>query len=184
MVIGESVATAMLAAVLSVVAGMGTGMGTGMATLTPVPPTDAVRRLAPSQGWQWPFAPQPAVERGFDPPDQPWLPGHRGVDLRAAVGQPVLAPTAGQVTFSGPLAGRGVLVVTHANGLRSTFEPVVAGLAVGQKVAPGQRVAQVSGVAGHCAPAVCLHWGVLRGLTYLDPLSFLDRRPVVLLPLS
>lgn len=175
MPIGGSVATVLLAALSLVVAG---------GSLTAVPSTDPPGHPGPSQGWQWPLAPEPAVERGFDRPDQPWLPGHRGVDLRATAGQPVLAPTSGRVTFSGPLAGRGVLVVTHPNGLRSTFEPVEAGLAVGQGVAAGQRVAQVSGVGGHCAPVVCLHWGVLRERTYLDPLAFLGRRPVVLLPLN
>ncbi|MEO6996566.1 MAG: M23 family metallopeptidase [Terracoccus sp.] len=176
MAVGESVVAVVIAAVLSLVTSVG--------ALAPESATNPARRQSPSQGWQWPLAPQPAVERGFDPPDQSWLPGHRGVDLRAAVGQSVLAPTAGQVTFSGPLAGRGVLVVTHPNGLRSTFEPVVSGLAVGQSVLPGQRVARVSGVTGHCAPVFCLHWGVLRGRAYLDPLSFLSRWPVVLLPLS
>ncbi len=176
MAIGESVAAAVLGTVLSILAG-----GAGISAQ---PTTGVVRQASPSAGWQWPLAPQPEVERGFDPPDRPWLPGHRGVDLRAAVGQPVLAPAAGRVTYAGSLAGRGVVVVAHPNGLRSTFEPVVTGLAVGQHVAPGQPVAQVSGEAGHCAAAVCLHWGVLRERTYLDPLSFLARRPVVLLPLS
>lgn len=176
MPIGESVATTLLAAALSVVVAGG--------SLTAVPSTDPSGPPGPSQGWQWPIAPEPAVERGFDPPDQPWLPGHRGVDLRATAGQPVLAPTSGRITFSGPLAGRGVVVVAQPNGLRSTFEPVEAGLAVGEAVAAGQRVAQVSAVGGHCAPVVCLHWGVLRERTYLDPLVFLGRRPVVLLPLN
>ncbi len=176
MAIGESLAAAVLGTVLSIFASGG--------SITVVPTTGLARGPSPSQGWQWPLVPQPSVERGFDAPDRPWLPGHRGVDLRAAVGQSVLAPAAGRVTFSGSLAGRGVVVVAHPNGLRSTFEPVVTGLPVGQNVAPGQRVAQVSGVSGHCARAVCLHWGVLRGRTYLDPLSFLDRRPVVLLSLG
>ena len=176
MSIGESVAAAVLGTVLSIVMGGG--------SITAAPTTALAREPSPAQGWQWPLAPQPGVERGFDPPDQPWLRGHRGVDLRATVGQSVLAPAEGRVTFSGSLAGRGVVVLAHADGLRSTFEPVVTGLAMGQHVAPGQRVAQVSAMAGHCAPVVCLHWGVLRERTYLDPLSFLDRRPVVLLPLS
>ncbi|OFE16649.1 hypothetical protein BA895_03425 [Humibacillus sp. DSM 29435] len=176
MAIGESVAAAVLGTVLSVLA--------GSAGISAAPTPGLARQGSPSAEWQWPLAPQPEVERGFDPPDRPWLPGHRGVDLQATAGQPVLAPTSGQVTFSGPLAGRGVVVVTHPNGLRSTFEPVEAGLAVGQRVVPGQPVARVSSGAGHCAPARCLHWGVLRVRTYLDPLSLLAHRPVVLLPLN
>ena len=34
--------------------------------------------------WEWPLAPRPAVLRAFDPPDKPWMSGHRGVDLGAA----------------------------------------------------------------------------------------------------
>ncbi|MEP7333249.1 MAG: peptidoglycan DD-metalloendopeptidase family protein [Terracoccus sp.] len=176
MAIGESVAAVVLGTALSIFASGG--------SITAAPTTGLAREPSPSQRWQWPLVPQPSVERGFDLPDRPWLPGHRGVDLRAVVGQSVLAPAAGRVTFSGSLAGRGVVVVAHPNGLRSTFEPVVGGVAVGQNVAPGQRVAQVSGGAGHCAPIACLHWGVLRARAYLDPLSFLDRRPVLLLPLG
>ncbi|GAB3876383.1 murein hydrolase activator EnvC family protein [Terrabacter terrigena] len=133
--------------------------------------------------WAWPLDPEPSVERRFDPPEQPWLPGHRGVDLAAASGQSVQSPAAGTVTYSGRLAGRGVVVVAHDRGLRSTFEPVDGSVEVGATVARGERVGVVTSTAGHCAPAVCLHWGVLRGQTYLDPLSFVGRARIVLLPL-
>lgn len=133
--------------------------------------------------WAWPLEPTPSVERRFDPPDQPWLPGHRGVDLAAVSGQSVHAPAAGTVTFAGSLAGRGVLVVAHDGGLRSTFEPVDGAVAVGARVARGQVVGVVTSTPGHCAPDVCLHWGVRRGETYLDPLAFVGRARVVLLPL-
>jgi murein DD-endopeptidase MepM/ murein hydrolase activator NlpD len=124
------------------------------------------------------------VARRFDPPDQPWLPGHRGVDLVAGVGQVVRAPTGGTVTYTGRLAGRGVVVVTHAGGLRSTFEPVSARVRAGTVVAQGDPVGEVSSEAGHCIPATCLHWGVLRGRTYLDPLTFVGQGRIVLLPLG
>lgn len=149
----------------------------------PAPASRAAGVRVDTAGWRWPLQPQPRVERGFDPPDQPWLAGHRGVDLAASAGQPVLAPEAGRVSFSGVLAGRGVVVVTHPDGLRSSFEPITAALPSGAVVAPGQTVAVVSAVAGHCAPLTCLHWGVRRGTTYLDPLAFVGRAPLVLLPL-
>jgi murein DD-endopeptidase MepM/ murein hydrolase activator NlpD len=40
--------------------------------------------------------------------------------------------------------------------------------------------------AGHagCAAAACLHWGLRRGETYLDPLSLLRPPRVRLLPLG
>jgi hypothetical protein len=88
------------------------------------------------------------------------------------------------VTFAGALAGRGVVVVTHADGLRSTFEPVAAGPGVGAVVDEAEPVGFVTEEAGHCAPSTCLHWGVLHDRTYLDPLSFVGRPPIVLLPLD
>ena len=135
-------------------------------------------------GWVWPLTPKPEVERPFDGPRRRWEPGHRGVDLRASVGQEVRAPAAGEVAFAARLAGRSVLVVRHPGGLRSTFEPVVGSLPVGSPVAPGEAVGRVTDESTHCDPATCLHWGVLRGREYLDPLVLLGRAPVVLLPLG
>jgi murein DD-endopeptidase MepM/ murein hydrolase activator NlpD len=130
----------------------------------------------------------PAVARRFQPPPTLWGAGHRGVDLLAGVGQPVLAAGAGVVSFSGVIAGQGVLTVQHAGGLRTTYQPVTERLAVGTQVAAGQQVGAVDGTPGHCAPRTCLHWGLLSGTgatsTYLDPLSLLglDLSPPVLLP--
>ena len=126
----------------------------------------------------------------FDPPPQSWLPGHRGVDLAAAAGEPVLAPAPGVVTFAGPVAGRDVVVVTHDDGLRTSLEPVSATAPRGTRVAAGSAVGVVQGsgdggaVASHCAGA-CVHWGVRRGERYVDPLALLGERPaIVLLPLG
>ncbi len=150
-----------------------------------VPSGDVLTAGVPSTGrWGWPLAPAPAVVDRFVAPERPWSPGHRGVDLAAAVGQPVLAPDAGVVMFNGVIAGRGVVVVAHPGGLRSTFEPVQTSLPTGTPVARGQPVATVSATPGHCAPAICLHWGVLRTETYLDPLFFVVLLRVVLLPLA
>jgi murein DD-endopeptidase MepM/ murein hydrolase activator NlpD len=124
------------------------------------------------------------VVRRFDQPDQPWLAGHRGVDLAASVGQVVQSPAAGTVTYAGRIAGRGVLVVTHPGGLRTTLEPVSTTVTVGSAVAAADPVGIVSAEPSHCAPATCVHWGVLRGPTYLDPLTFVGRGRVVLLPLG
>ncbi|EWT01506.1 peptidase M23 [Intrasporangium oryzae NRRL B-24470] len=146
-------------------------------------PSVTARPLAGAGEWAWPLAPEPDVLARFAAPDPSWLPGHRGVDLAAGVRQVVLSPTAGVVSFSGVLAGRGVVVVAHPGGLRSTFEPVVDGPPVGSPVAAGAPIGMVGPTPGHCAPATCLHWGVLRGRTYLDPLEFVVRAPVVLLPL-
>lgn len=132
--------------------------------------------------WSWPLSPRPAVLRGFDPPERPWLSGHRGVDLRAAYnGAPVIAPAAGRVSFAGYVVDRPVLTVDHGNGLRSSFEPVDSTLKQGDAVGDGAVLGRV--LAGHCGEVPCLHWGVRRGEQYLNPLVFvMDLRPSILLP--
>lgn len=137
---------------------------------------------AGDESWRWPLAPQPAVVAGFDAPASPYAPGHRGVDVAASVGQPVLAAGAGVLAFAGRVAGRGVVTVAHAGGRRTTYEPVAAEAAVGAEIAAGQRIGSVTAAAGHCLPGTCLHWGLLVGETYADPLALLRSRRVRLLP--
>jgi len=156
--------------------------GTAVTAVTAVTPGTALAPGTAVSRWVWPIEPNHVVVHGFDPPATRWSSGHRGVDIAAAVGTSVLAPTDGQVSFVGMVAGRPVLVLTHAGGLRSTFEPVSTTAAVGQLVRRGEAVGTVAAYPGHCAPASCLHWGVLRGATYLDPLALLAGR-VILLPM-
>ncbi|MGY4772167.1 M23 family metallopeptidase [Kribbella sp. CWNU-51] len=131
----------------------------------------------------WPLQPRPQVVHGFELPAKPWLPGHRGVDLAGTPGQPVLAATAGTITYAGPLAGRGVVTVS-TDPRRTTYEPVVSALAVGAAVTPGTLIGHLSAAGSHCRPATCLHWGLIQGKQYLNPLTLVPDRPVRLLPLS
>jgi murein DD-endopeptidase MepM/ murein hydrolase activator NlpD len=119
----------------------------------------------------------------FDPPARQWLPGHRGVDLDASVGDLVRAAGAGRVTWAGPLAGRGVVVVRHPDGRRTTYEPVDPVVAVGDEVATGDPLGRLATGVGHCGGVVsCLHWGLRRDDDYLDPMLLLRRGRPVLLP--
>ncbi|MGW9118364.1 peptidoglycan DD-metalloendopeptidase family protein [Streptomyces sp. NPDC055663] len=144
----------------------------------------------PDGGRSWPMAGRPAVVRGWEPPADAYGRGHRGVDLAAEPGAAVLAAASGQVSFAGRVAGRGVLAIEVAGSgdppLRTTYEPVRALVAKGEKVVAGQMVAIVEAGPFHCA-AGCLHWGLRRGDAYLDPLSLLPpsllrRGPSRLLP--
>jgi hypothetical protein len=138
-----------------------------------------------AERWVAPLAGRVVVRRAFAPPSVRWGPGHRGVDLAARAGAPVRAVGAGSVTYAGTLAGRGVLTVTHG-ALRTTYEPVSPLVPVGSVVAAGEVVALLD--AGHAAAGrpgeEVLHWGLLRGEAYLDPLSLLDRGPSRLLPVA
>jgi murein DD-endopeptidase MepM/ murein hydrolase activator NlpD len=140
--------------------------------------------LLATHSFGWPLHGTPMIERPFTPPTTAYGAGHRGVDLRAAAGDRVLAVGQGQVTYVGVLAGRGVVTVTHAGGLRTTYEPVLPSVRLGVTVGRGAVLGRVATGHGSCRRPTCLHWGLLRGSTYLDPFSLLDRRPVVLLPLA
>lgn len=130
-----------------------------------------------------PLAGDPIVVRPFDAPAAAWAPGHRGVDLAGTEGQPVLAPASGIVTFAGTVVDRGVVTIIDPTGLRTSLEPVLWSVGAGTRVQRGDPVGTIQAVAGHCAPATCLHWGVRRGDVYLDPLLLVHPiGPVVLLP--
>ena len=80
------------------------------------------------------------------------------------------------------MAGRGVVVVGHDDGTRTTYEPVRPAVRVGDLVRTGEPVGTLSAAGGHCLPAACLHWGLLRGEQYLDPLTLVGVGRVRLLP--
>jgi murein DD-endopeptidase MepM/ murein hydrolase activator NlpD len=138
---------------------------------------------APAREGVWPLAPRPGIHEGFDPPSEPWGPGHRGVDLEGRVGQPVRAALGGTITFAGVLAGKGVVVVDHGS-TRTTYEPVEASVSVGDRVTQGQSIGTLRRGMSHCFPRACLHWGLRRGDTYLNPLTLVGLGPVRLLPLD
>jgi murein DD-endopeptidase MepM/ murein hydrolase activator NlpD len=120
----------------------------------------------------WPLRGAPVVQRGFDPPALAWDSGHRGVDLVAKPGEPVLAAASGTVVFAGSIAGKPVVSIDHGS-VRTTYEPVIPMLGAGERVALGQVVG-VLGRGRHCHG--CLHWGLREGRRYLDPLLLLAGR--------
>ncbi|WP_337060953.1 M23 family metallopeptidase [Kineococcus sp. G2] len=155
------------------------------AAAAPDAPAAAAAPAGPAPGarWAWPLHPRPAVLRGYDEVGR-YAPGHRGLDLTASAGQPVLAPQDGVVVFAGQVAGRGVVVLEHPGGLRSTYEPATAITAAGASAARGEAFAALAEGA-HCGRRACLHLGVRRGEDYLDPLALLaPAAPPVLLPLG
>ncbi|MEV6566181.1 M23 family metallopeptidase [Streptomyces kronopolitis] len=140
------------------------------------------RAEIPTEERAWPVAGpaglQPTVLRGWDPPPSPWAAGHRGVDLGSSAGAAVRAAAPGKVTYAGTVAGRGVLTLEVSRSgrppLRTTYEPVDPTVHKGQRVTAGQQVAVLQRGPFHCR-APCLHWGLRRGTTYLNPLSLLPR---------
>lgn len=122
--------------------------------------------------WQWPLI--GAVSRGFERPSSEWGEGHRGIDIVAVAGALVRAPATGLVTFVGPVAGRGVLVIHTDDDHDITLEPVTSTVAQGSFVDVGQVVATLR--PGHDG-GDAMHFGVRRRGAYIDPFLVLPPRP-------
>jgi murein DD-endopeptidase MepM/ murein hydrolase activator NlpD len=104
----------------------------------------------------------------FRPPACMWCAGNRGIDYAVAPGTPVHAAGPGRVDFAGPVGKELFVVLSHPDGLRTTYAFLQSvSVSVGHNVAAGDVVA----LAGPD-----LHFGVRRGDTYLDPEPFLIGR--------
>ena len=148
----------------------------------PVPraTADLGAAAAAVSGWVWPVAP-PTIARAFVAPAHEYGPGHRGLDLVAPRGAPVVSPAPGVVAFAGTVAGRGIVTIDHRDGLVTTLEPVHAGVAIGTVVRAGDTVA-VADAGGHAA-AGTVHFGVRDDGAYINPaLMFGAVERAVLLP--
>lgn len=167
--------------IIALLTGIGFLLGAGGPSVPIPPPEAANQNQTPS--WSWPLPRQggrpPAIVRPFRPPSRRWLPGHRGVDLAAPPGAPVLAAGAGTVAFAGTLFGEDIVVVSHG-GVRTSYEPVEASVRVGEQVARGDVLGKLTtdgpnAVDDH--PGTVLHWGLLaghgHGVRYYDPLLLL-----------
>ena len=114
-------------------------------------------------------------ERAADLPRERDGAGHRGIDIAAPVGTPVLAAQAGTVTFAGKVGGQLFVTVDHGGGLVSTYSWVSA-LRVRKNdvIARGQTIA-LSGT-GHPASGEPphLHVGLRLNGQYVDPLAYLS----------
>ncbi len=161
----------------------GVAKGNASATVQARPVGRAAASPSGAFGFVLPVSAPPHILVPFRRPASRFGPGHRGVDLALPAGAPVVAAGPGRVVYAAVLAGRGVVSIEHASGLRTTYEPVTATVRVGQTVTAGQLIGSVN--AGHppCAPAVCLHWGArLPDGTYLDPMTLITGLRVRLKP--
>lgn len=126
--------------------------------------------------------PGAAVLNPFVAPLDRFAPGHRGVDLAASPRARVLAAADGVVRFVGVVAGRGVIVLLHPDGISTEYEPVRALVRRGEAVRGGQAIGNIDGSHPRCS-STCLHWGARTDATYLDPMALLEPLgPVRLLP--
>lgn len=131
--------------------------------------------------WSWPLAGPRLVLEPYRAPAHEYGAGHRGVDLGASVGAVVSAPADGTVAFRGTVVDRPILTIANANGLVTTFEPLLSPLVPGDVVVSGEEIGFVD-MGGHTSPGA-LHLGVRRNGDYVNPLLFFGEVPrAVLLP--
>ncbi|MBB2974617.1 murein DD-endopeptidase MepM/ murein hydrolase activator NlpD [Microbacterium endophyticum] len=148
-------------------------------------PIDARSSFSPGlansgREWVWPAA-DFDMHYSYSAPAHEYAPGHRGVDLELRGDNAVVSPADGKVAFSGMVADRPVLTISHGDGLVSTLEPVSSTLVSGTYVNAGTVVGVLS-TGGHAAEGT-LHFGVREDGSYINPLSlFSDIPRAVLLP--
>jgi murein DD-endopeptidase MepM/ murein hydrolase activator NlpD len=118
--------------------------------------------LAPAAGaWTWP-ASGPVLQL-FSVDDNPYAGGqHRGVDIGAAAGEPVLAPRAGRIVFAGSMPTHGLSITIQTDdGYSVTLVHLGAiGVRKNAQVTEGDSIGTigVSGEVEHPVPYV--HLGV------------------------
>jgi len=103
---------------------------------------------------------------------------HHGVDLAAAAGTPVHAPSPGEVTFSGWQRGYGrVVIIQHEEGVQTVYAHNAKNLVkVGDRVGSRTPVARVGSSGRSTGPH--LHFEVRRNGRAVDPTPYLSRNRV------
>src|SRR5689334_14611079 len=135
-----------------------------------------------SADWAWPVRGQVLTE--FRNGDDPYAAGqHRGVDIAAPVGAPVVAASAGTIEFAGVVGSSGLVVSERTGDGRyelSYLHLSAASVRRGDSVDRGDRLG-ASGVSGtRSVEQPHLHFGVREAgdqHAYLDPLTFLAPLP-------
>jgi murein DD-endopeptidase MepM/ murein hydrolase activator NlpD len=134
-----------------------------------------------AETWTWPV--RGHVVTAYVNAGGPYASGqHRGVDLSAAIGTPVLAATSGVVRFAGLVGSSGLTVsIRTADG---RFDTAYLHLATttaraGSTVAPGEPIGTAGATGRPSTATPHLHFGVRDAGTrrYRDPLDFLPPLP-------
>jgi murein DD-endopeptidase MepM/ murein hydrolase activator NlpD len=118
-----------------------------------------------------------ALVRGFDARAGPYGPGHRGVDIAAAVGETVRAPAAGRVVFAGQVAGTTWVSILVEPGVVVTLGPLLDPVADATQVRSRDPVGRAAPGHPGAAGGVAVHLGVRVDGVYVDPLGYLVDRP-------
>lgn len=114
---------------------------------------------------------------GYHTVTQPFIPGaHRGIDIAAPMGAPIVSPIAGRVVFAamGENGGYGGLVIVDGEGPRAGIRVYLAHLSridvrVGNRLAAGDRVGLAGSTGRSTGPH--LHFETRINGAPVDPLG-------------
>lgn len=132
--------------------------------------------------WVWPVRGEVITpyRNGADP----YAAGqHRGIDIAAPIGTPVVAASGGEVRFAGTAGSSGLTVsIRTADGVLDTSYLHLSATAVkkGDRVSTGDRIGAVGTTGKRSATAPHLHVGIRDAGTrhaYHDPLGLLPPAP-------
>ncbi|HEX8066978.1 MAG TPA: M23 family metallopeptidase [Thermoleophilaceae bacterium] len=145
------------------------------------PPSSA--QAAPSEspsgtGWRWPV--EGEVLTPYRNGDDPYAAGqHRGIDVAAPIGAPVVAAAGGTVTFAGVAGSSGLTVAIRTEDGRfdtSYLHLSSTSVRAGADVRVGDRIGSVGRSGRPSVAAPHLHFGVREAgerHAYVDPLDLL-----------
>ena len=138
--------------------------------------------VSAAAGWSWPV-PGDVITHYRNGTD-PYAGGqHRGVDIAAGAGTPVVAAAGGTVRFAGVAGSSGLTVsVRTADGRYdvSYLHLSAAGVRQGDAISVGDRLGTVGTSGSRSAARPHLHFGVREAGTrhaYVDPLTLLGPPP-------
>lgn len=93
--------------------------------------------------------------------------GHWGIDIASPSGGSVVSVGAGTVSFSGSVAGRRSVTITHAGGVQTSYSYLAsASVSRGQQVRRGERI----GTAGQHGGVPSFHLSLRIDGVYRDPM--------------
>ena len=133
--------------------------------------------------WRWPVRGSVATVYENDNA-RPYAGGmHRGIDIAAHAGTPVVSARSGTVTYAGALGTAGnVVAVRDARYVTSYLHLASVSVSRGERIGMGSPVGVVGITGRRSVSEPHLHFGVRLADRYVDPLSLLpgfeSKRPV------
>lgn len=130
-----------------------------------------------SSGFIWPCPASKRITSYFGPRTAPVAGAstyHKGIDIGASSGSAILASAGGRVTTAAYSSSAGnYVVISHGNGISTVYMHASAlYVSEGDVVTQGQTIAAVGSTGYSTGPH--LHFGVVAGGSYVNPLNYVN----------